>query len=140
MSKKIVYKGKWVYNWFSNMEIDPITIDGITYPSVENYYQGMKSGHPKIIKLFSEMTPSKAKFNGRHLDLREDWEQVKFEVMEKALRIKFAPGTIWYARLEMEEGEIVEWNNWGDKIWGKTLNGIGENHLGKILMKIRDEQ
>jgi len=72
MSKKIVYKGKWVYNWFSNMEIDPITIDGITYPAVENYYQGMKSGHPKILKLFSEMTPSKAKFNGRHLDLRED--------------------------------------------------------------------
>lgn len=140
MSKKIVYKGKWVYNWFSNMEIDPITIDGITYPAVENYYQGMKSGHPKILKLFSEMTPSKAKFNGRHLDLREDWEQVKFEVMEKALRIKFAPGTIWYARLEMEEGEIVETNNWNDKFWGKTLDGIGENHLGKILMKIRDEQ
>ena len=140
MSKEIVYKGKWVYNWFSNMEIDTITIDGITYPAVENYYQGMKSGHPKILKLFSEMTPSKAKFNGRHLDLREDWEQVKFEVMEKALRIKFAPGTIWYARLEMEEGEIVEWNNWGDKIWCKTLNGIGENHLGKILMKIRYEQ
>lgn len=140
MSKKIVYKGKWVYNWFSNMEIDPITIDGITYPAVENYYQGMKSGHPKILKLFSEMTPSKAKFNGRHLDLREDWEQVKFEVMEKALRIKFAPGTIWYIKLKETEDEIVEWNNWGDRIWGKTLDGKGENYLGKILMKIRDEQ
>ena len=65
---------------------------------------------------------------------------LKIKEGNEALRIKFAPGTIWYARLEMEEGEIVEWNNWGDKIWGKTLNGEGENHLGKILMKIRDEQ
>lgn len=25
------------------------------------------------------------------------------------------------------------------KIFIKTLDGVGENHLGKILMKIRDE-
>jgi predicted NAD-dependent protein-ADP-ribosyltransferase YbiA (DUF1768 family) len=35
--------------------------------------------------------------------------------------------------------EIIEWNNWGDRIWGKTYDGVGENHLGKILMKIREE-
>jgi ribA/ribD-fused uncharacterized protein len=136
----LVYKGRWVYNWFSNMELDPITIDGITYPSVENYYQGMKSGHPKILQIFSKLPPYQAKKEGKRLKLRDDWEQIKFDVMEKALRIKFAPGTSWYTKLKATEGEIVEWNNWGDKIWGKTLNGEGENNLGKILMKIRDEQ
>lgn len=139
MNQKIIYKGKWVYNWFSNMEPDPIVIDDITYPAVENYYQGMKSGHPKILKLFSELSPSQSKKEGRRLKLRENWEQIKFDVMEKALRIKFAPGTSWYTKLMETEGEIVEWNNWGDRIWGKTLDEEGENHLGKILMKIRDE-
>lgn len=32
---------------------------------------------------------------------------------------------------------IIEVNNWGDTYWG-VCNGIGDNHLGKILMKIRD--
>ena len=135
----IIYRGKYVYNWFSNFERDPIIIDGITYPSVENYYQGMKNGSLEKLKMFSKLKPSQAKWLGKKIKLRDDWNEVKFQVMEKALRIKFAPGTKWYTKLKATEGEIVEWNNWGDQVWGKTLNGVGENHLGKILMKIRDE-
>lgn len=32
---------------------------------------------------------------------------------------------------------LEEGNQWGDKFWG-TVNGNGENMLGKILMKERD--
>lgn len=32
---------------------------------------------------------------------------------------------------------LEEGNQWGDKFWG-TVNGTGENMLGKILMKERD--
>lgn len=61
--------------------------------------------------------------------------------METALRHKFAPGTNWHARL-MDTGdeEIVEWNNWGDRYWGRDVSdGGGENHLGRLLIKLRDE-
>ena len=33
---------------------------------------------------------------------------------------------------------LEEGNNWGDKVWG-TVNGEGENNLGKILMRVRKE-
>ena len=33
---------------------------------------------------------------------------------------------------------LEEGNTWGDKIWG-TVDGEGENHLGKILMRVRKE-
>jgi predicted NAD-dependent protein-ADP-ribosyltransferase YbiA (DUF1768 family) len=33
--------------------------------------------------------------------------------------------------------ELIEGNWWGDTYWG-VCNGVGENHLGKLLMKIRD--
>ena len=33
---------------------------------------------------------------------------------------------------------LIEGNEWGDTFWG-TCDGIGENHLGKILMRIRNE-
>lgn len=34
--------------------------------------------------------------------------------------------------------ELVEGNWWNDRYWG-VCNGRGENHLGKILMRIREE-
>ena len=33
---------------------------------------------------------------------------------------------------------LIEGNWWNDTYWG-VCNGIGENNLGKILMKIREE-
>lgn len=40
--------------------------------------------------------------------------------------------------LETGDAELVESNWWHDYFWG-VCNGRGENHLGKILMKIRAE-
>ena len=34
--------------------------------------------------------------------------------------------------------ELIEGNYWGDTFWG-VCNGKGENHLGKILMRVRKE-
>lgn len=135
----LVYKGKFVYNWFSNFELVKITIDDITYPSIENYYQSQKTLDLEERKRFETCGPGQSKAYGKRIKLRDDWEEVKYDIMEKALRVKFAPGTDQYIKLKATEGEIVEWNNWGDRIWGKTLDGVGENNLGKILMKIRDE-
>lgn len=33
---------------------------------------------------------------------------------------------------------LEEGNTWGDRVWG-TVNGVGENRLGKILMRVREE-
>jgi predicted NAD-dependent protein-ADP-ribosyltransferase YbiA (DUF1768 family) len=61
--------------------------------------------------------------------------------MYEGLKLKFAPDTQWYTKL-MSTGdeEIVEWNNWNDKYWGKDIRTKqGENHLGLLLMKLRSE-
>ncbi len=137
--EKLQYKGRYVYNWFSNFEPIQITIDGVTYPSVENYYQSQKTIIESQRKQFITCTPSESKKLGRKITLRSDWDQVKFDIMEKALRIKFTPNTTQGKKLMDTKDEIVEWNNWGDRIWGKTLDNQGQNHLGKILMKIRDD-
>ena len=36
------------------------------------------------------------------------------------------------------DAELVEGNTWGDQVWG-VCDGVGENHLGKTLMRIRSE-
>ena len=40
--------------------------------------------------------------------------------------------------LETGEAHLIEGNGWGDTFWGVS-GGKGENHLGKILMEVRQE-
>jgi ribA/ribD-fused uncharacterized protein len=98
------------------------------------------------------MTAGQAKKAGSKLKIRKDWEEIKLKVMEFALRYKFAKGTSHHKKLMETEGEIVEDNLWHDTFWGVCFCAMltsgpygvrhctkGKNHLGKILMKIRDE-
>ena len=132
---------EYVKNWFSNMIPfdDPLILDGITYDSVENYYQAMKSTDPKDHKYIACLSPSQSKSKGRKLPLRENWnDETKQKFMRFALEHKFRLDTSHGQKLlETGDEEIVEWNNWGDTYWGKTLDGKGSNHLGRLLMNIR---
>ena len=58
--------------------------------------------------------------------------------MEEIVRAKFIQNPSLAEKLIKVEGPIQEDNSWNDIFWG-ICNGIGENKLGIILMKIRDE-
>lgn len=136
---ELKYKGRFVDNWFSNFNGGPVTVDYVTYPSVENYYQSQKTEDLRAREIFQKCSPSTAKKLGRNLNLRKDWDSIKTEIMFKGLLQKFKPGTKQAAALlSTGKAEIVEWNNWGDQYWGKTLDGVGSNVLGSLLMQIRD--
>lgn len=74
---------------------------------------------------------------GREVQLRSDWESVKLMYMYEICMCKFMQNpTLCKALLATGNCHLVEGNNWGDYFWG-SVNGHGENHLGKILMDIR---
>jgi predicted NAD-dependent protein-ADP-ribosyltransferase YbiA (DUF1768 family) len=58
--------------------------------------------------------------------------------MYELLRIKFSDPELM-KQLKQVQGEIVEDNYWGDTYWG-VFKGQGTNVLGKLLMKIRDDE
>lgn len=135
--------GKYISNWFSNFEPfdTPFEFQGIIYKTPEHYFQAMKTDNrDERLYIASSETPGIAKRRGRKVVLCPMWEQAKIGVMVRALTAKFAPGTTWAEKLMKTEGDIVEWNNWGDTFWGVDIKtGEGLNHLGKILMKIRKD-
>ncbi len=133
------YSGRWVDNWFSNFKLCHFTLDGYNWPSVENYYQANKTTNKEEYLLFLECTPSYAKQLGKRITLRTDWENIKYDVMLKALKAKWYQEPFKSKLLATGDEDIVEWNNWGDTIWGATLGGKGENKLGCMLMEIRKE-
>ncbi|MBO4763219.1 MAG: NADAR family protein [Candidatus Methanomethylophilaceae archaeon] len=69
---------------------------------------------------------------------RKDWEDVRLSVMEAVQTAKFDQHPDLKRKLiETGDAELVYNNECGDEFWG-VYNGVGENNLGKVLMKVRD--
>lgn len=127
------------YYFLSNFFNAPVTYEGITYQNNEAAFQAAKVLDKNIRREFATLNPSEAKRKGRRVQLRPDWEGVKNQVMYEVCFAKFTQNQDLKTKLlETGNEELVEGNTWGDRIWG-AVNGIGENRLGKILMKIRED-
>jgi len=129
------------YSFLSNFHRCFCWYDNLYYPTVEHAYQSAKSLDLTQRHLFtnSDLTSGQAKRLGRKTKLRQDWEQIKLDVMEEIVSFKFNNNPILKQHLlKTRNEELIEGNNWGDTYWG-VCKGVGENHLGKILMKVRKE-
>lgn len=128
------------YWWLSNFYPCVVELDGESYPTVEHAYQAAKTRALEDRKIIQcAETPGQAKRYGQQVLLRSDWEDIKLKVMLELLRQKFELNSMLAARLTNTfPGDLVEGNYWDDEFWG-VCNGVGENHLGKLLMLVREE-
>jgi len=122
--------------FLSNFYPSPVMYRGIVYPSVECAFQAAQLTAAQA--KFAQLTAAQAKSHGRRVKLREDWESVKLEIMEILLRRKFKDSTLRAKLLATGQEQLIEGNWWHDTFWG-VCNGVGENHLGRLLMRVRDE-
>jgi N-glycosidase YbiA len=127
------------YRFLSNFWHARVVLDGQIFPSVEHAYQAAKTlDRPSRIAIALCETPGAAKRAGKQAPMRDGWDDMKLAVMEDLLRQKFKDPELADQLLDTEGHELVEGNFWGDVFWG-VCRGKGENHLGKLLMKIRSE-
>jgi N-glycosidase YbiA len=127
------------YHFLSNFYIHKIEYEGIKYPSNEHAYQASKSLSEDIrIEISKLSTPGQAKRIGNSIKLRDNWDQIKYDIMKEIIDIKFQDFDLMLKLQNTGDEELVEGNYWGDIIWG-VCNGIGSNWLGKILMEIREQ-
>ena len=127
------------YRFLSNFEVADVVYEGVKYPSSENAYQAAKSLDPEVRKQFINITPSESKKLGRKIEVREDWEEVKYKVMCDIVLDKFMRNP-YLKEMLIETGDryLEETNHWRDVVWG-VCDGVGKNWLGKILMDVRTE-
>jgi len=128
------------YRFLSNFYLVEVKYRGLYYPSSEHAFQASKSLLVSERKMIRDLlTPGDAKRAGQRIHLRPDWEKIKVLVMEKIVRKKFGREDILLGLLLTNGALLIEGNNHGDRFWGQ-VKGVGENHLGIILMTIRDEK
>ena len=128
------------YRFLSNVFPVQIRFEGMSYPSVEHAFQAAKTTRPDERQYLRGCpTAAAAKQRGRQLSLRPDWEAMKLSVMDHLLRQKFTThGGLWQQLKGTRPHPLIEESTWGDTFWG-ICKGQGENHLGRLLMQIRDE-
>lgn len=130
-----IFKGD--YFFLSNFYVAPVVYQGIRFENNEAAFQAAKC--PERMRDFCGLNPQAAKRLGRRVELRPDWEAVKHDVMYQVCKAKFTQNPdLLNKLLATGDAELVEGNTWGDQVWG-VCKGVGENHLGKTLMRIRSE-
>lgn len=125
------------YRFLSNFYKSPVTLDGEAYPTVEHAYQAAKFPVDSRLPFREAATPSIAKRLGRRKGIRPDWESVKLGIMRDLVGQKFQDPTLREKLDLTKPQDLVEGNWWNDTYWG-VCRGVGENHLGKLLMEVRD--
>ena len=126
------------FYFLSNMYPCKVNYRGTEYTCAESAFQAQKCTKESEKLMFNNINGFDAKKIGRKVSLKSNWEKEKLSIMEEIVRSKFIQNPSLAEKLIGIEGVIQEDNSWGDTFWG-VYNGRGENHLGKILMKIRYE-
>jgi len=127
------------YRWLSNMYPCPVFFEGRGYSCSEAAYQASKFDTWQM-RQFELLNGPEAKKLGKSLSMsrtKEGWMNVKLQFMTEIVFNKF----LWNidlqkALLKTFPKYLEEANYWRDSWWG-TYQGKGENHLGQILMKVR---
>src|SRR6476469_1589456 len=135
------YSTRSEYGCFSNFSSHGFELAGEYWQTTEHYFQAQKfpeTHHCEQIRVVK--TPKDAANMGRDRSrpLRTDWEQVKDDIMRKAVLRKFETHEdIRKELLSTGDAEIVE-NSPIDYYWGCGADGSGKNMLGIILMEVRE--
>ena len=141
---------------FSNMHEAPIQVDGITFPTVEHYFQWSKAkmfGDADIQnKILKTASPKSVKTYGKKVKGfdEEAWNEKKDSVMRTAVKAKLMQHPDILKKLRDTGTRPIAEADPRGKYWGIGTSSEtskakdpsrwpGQNKMGKILMELRDE-
>lgn len=132
--------------WASNMHNAPfVDKHGVKWACSEIYYQAHKFpvGSETYTRIAKMTNPYQAKTAGKSVGMREDWDNIKVNVMKWALWYKFSQNEDLKAKLlNCPDDMLVEENYWHDNFWGACncprCKGVQKhNTLGELLKQLK---
>lgn len=132
MEIKVIDSFRGKYDFLSNFYLNSERL------SVEHKYQAAKATtYVDYDYIMSAESPLIAKRRGKTIPIRKDWNSIKLVIMRELLKEKFGNDDLRALLIETKNAILIEGNSWGDVFWG-MCDEVGENHLGRILMDLRD--
>jgi N-glycosidase YbiA len=139
------YKVCEPYGCFSNFSPHSIQLGGDLWPTAEHYYQAQKFVGAADQHLCQQIrkaeTPEIAAAIGRNPmhTVRCNWDVLKAIVMYDAVLTKFMTYPDLADLLLKTGRELIIEDSPTDSYWGCGADGLGQNQLGKVLMRVRGE-
>lgn len=127
---------------FSNFSSFAIDYKGHRWMTSEHAYHAEKFTDPEIIQKIKDAPSAHECFrlSREYADhVRPEWWDERVAVMEKLMRIKLEQHEYVQKKLrETGDREIIE-DSSKDSFWGWGPDQKGENQLGKVWMRLREE-
>ena len=137
--ENVIKEFRYQYNFLSNFSRYPLIYQGILFKWAKCETDIDRNN------ILNCETPTQVKKYGHIIkcDIKK-WDLYKIVVMEEILKCKFSQEKLKKKLIDTKDAELIEGNYWHDQYWGKCFcpkckNKQGQNHLGKLLMKIRDD-
>ena len=129
------YKSVPPYGYLNNFHKAKFYLYEKMWETVEAAYQSRKTFVPgERNKIWAAATPREARNIGQLVQLRSDWNSIKFFVMKECVFAKFYQNNdLKELLLSTGDEEIVEDTSvTNDTYWGCGKNGDGQNNLGRF--------
>ena len=139
------YIGFILKDWYVFDSFAPFQIEwrGKLYPTAEHAYQA--AHFSKNLELAEQVrmcrSPKAAQDFANNYSYQDDldWKEKKLATMEDILRHKLNQHPyIYEVLISTGDRQLVETND-NDEFWGWGKNHDGQNHLGRLWMKLRKE-
>lgn len=140
------YHNNKPYYEFTNFYYARFNLRGQDWPTSEHFFQAQKYPNNSALqaRIRNAATPREAfnitreAVNDQYKDPK--WDTNKFQIMLEAVRSKFNQHpALKNMLLKTGDSVLVEDAGANDTVWGAGADYRGTNHLGRILMHVRDE-
>lgn len=135
------------YSFLSNFFFCNFVYQNKTWATSEHAFQAAKAQSDEDVeRIRVASTPVEAKRLGNIIVRRPDWKERRILIMRSIVLAKFEQNNSLMRKLintwsmHLEEGNMWHDNFWGNCHCPQCVEKIGQNHLGKILMLIRDNE
>ena len=135
------YKEEGPLGYLANYSNHGFIVENTYYKTAEHFYQANKFDDPKIReKVINADTPKEASNIGRDRNniRRKDFKDIKLDVMQEGLYQKFKQNKDIRSKLIETRNEPIREMTTKESYWGIGPNLDGENHIGNILMNVRN--
>ena len=121
-----------------------LIIGNIKWKTSEHYFQASKFAGTPYFNYVSTLPSPRDAFNfSRERNVQKwihpNWQSIKLTVMRRVLVEKFSQDeTLLKILLKTGNAQLVEHTK-NDRFWGDGGDESGENHLGRLLVLVRDQ-
>lgn len=136
------YKEFGDLGYLANYSNHGFVVDGVFYKTVEHFYQASKFDDSELRqKIIDAETPKEASNIGRDRNHKRipNFKNQKLQKMYEGIYAKFSQNKDIRCKLIETRNDIIEEMSVKESYWGVGPNHDGENHVGKILMKVRSQ-